>query len=88
MPQNFAGRFNWGNRSFTHPFDGYAKVQRWRFSGGKVAFNTRFLRTNFYNASAKKDTIVPIDLYGNVIPPYTAMEKAEMMMSPTCMPAF
>lgn len=70
-----------GNRTFTHAFDGYAKLNSWVFKGGNatvqptVSFTTKFIHTNFYKASCKAHDIAPYLLFQAADPPFSALQK-------------
>ena len=58
--KNAAGRYEIGPRSLGNLQDGFAKVYRFRFEGGHVFFNTKFLRTAWYEASLAAGTVAPM----------------------------
>ena len=58
--KNAAGRYEVGPRSLGNLQDGFAKVYRFRFEGGHVFFNTKFLRTAWYEASLAAGTVAPM----------------------------
>jgi len=73
------GTYRMGNSRTTHAFDGYGKIHRLHFGPDGIAFSSNFLRSNFYNESVAKNTIVPALLTGHTIPPMGGGPKAALM---------
>mmetsp|Transcript_76322 Transcript_76322/g.184648 ORF Transcript_76322/g.184648 Transcript_76322/m.184648 type:complete len:542 (+) Transcript_76322:73-1698(+) len=73
------GTYRMGNSRTTHAFDGYGKIHRLHFGPDGIAFSSNFLRSNFYNESVAKNTIVPALFAGHTIPPMGGGPKAALL---------
>ena len=77
---NGPGRFEFGKRNVTFPFDGYAKLMKWEFSGTETAsFSTKFMETESYNMSRELNSVAPYINFGPLSPPYNDLEIVEAM---------
>ncbi len=79
--RNGLGQFGMGQKSFTHAFDGYAKLCSWTFVGGdEVRFNSRFVKTNFFRASKARDDVAPYLLFQSTVPGFSVWEKVHALL--------
>lgn len=62
------GKFEWGNMSYNHWFDGDAILNRFSIENGNVKFSSRFLRSRSYLESEKNNRIV-FSQFGTNAPP-------------------
>ena len=70
--QNGGGRFEWPNklrRNLTNAGDGYAKLDVFQFSNGKIKYTSKYARTEWYNKSVKINDIAPSLSFGVPQPP-------------------
>ncbi|XP_035240746.1 beta,beta-carotene 9',10'-oxygenase-like isoform X1 [Anguilla anguilla] len=56
--RNGPGKFEFGNKSFNHWFDGMALMHQFRIEGGQVTYRSRFLHSHSYRANSEHDRIV------------------------------
>ncbi len=79
---NGIGQFEFGNRQVTHLFDGYAKLNSWRFDGSPTTayFSTEFLGTGWYNDSVKTNNVAPYMTFSKPNPPFNAMGQIVALM--------
>jgi carotenoid cleavage dioxygenase-like enzyme len=68
MVQAGPGSYRMGDYTFTHAFDGFAKVHRLHFGSDGVTFSANFLNSSFWTESKKQNKIVSAMLMGNTIP--------------------
>ncbi|KAG7484812.1 hypothetical protein MATL_G00054770 [Megalops atlanticus] len=66
--RNGPGKFEFGNESFNHWFDGMALLHRFKIEGGKVTYRSRFLRSDSYRANSEHDRIM-VSEFGTVAMP-------------------
>ena len=67
-----------GNKNFTHPFDGFAKLYSFKIVPGKpMLFSTKFVQTSFYNKSSTENEVAPFLLFDTVEPPFTELQEME-----------
>jgi carotenoid cleavage dioxygenase-like enzyme len=79
--RNGPGRFEVGERRVTHQFDGLAKIYKFRLSGGKVYYATKFLKSHAYNESLKQNDIVSMLPTYPLIPPVPLPERLRRVMT-------
>ncbi|XP_061072522.1 carotenoid-cleaving dioxygenase, mitochondrial-like [Conger conger] len=56
--RNGPGKFEFGNKSFNHWFDGMALMHQFKIEGGQVTYRSRFLRSRSYQSNSENDRIV------------------------------
>lgn len=81
--RNGPGQFSYGVRNVTHAFDGSAKLQRWAFSGGRVTFQTAFVRSSVREESVRTDKFAPQLLFDRLDPCFTVFGKLASLFSPS-----
>ena len=78
--RNGVGQFEAGNMSFTHAFDGFAKLHSFRFtSQRKIHFSSRFLHSSSYLFAKKHHRIQPNLMFADVAPPFGFLQKREAL---------
>ncbi|XP_069112269.1 beta,beta-carotene 15,15'-dioxygenase-like [Argopecten irradians] len=79
--RNGAGQVEMGNRKFVNFFDGYAKLNSWRFPGnGSAFFSTKFIQSKVYTESVAKGDIAPFLTFEGVVPPFGEVERYESFL--------
>ena len=74
---NGPGLFEMGSRSFSHTFDGYAKLIAWNFLGpNRTLFNSDFIQSNSLRKSKHRNTIAPYILFDEPSPKFSWKQKA------------
>jgi len=68
MVQGGPGAYRMGNYTFTHAFDGFAKIHRLYFGANGSTFSSNFLQSSFWKESNKHNKIVAAILAGDTIP--------------------
>lgn len=68
MVQGGPGAYRMGNYTFTHAFDGFAKIHRLHFGADGATFSSNFLNSSFWTESKKHNKIVPAIMSGDTIP--------------------
>ncbi|XP_028851224.1 beta-carotene 15, 15-dioxygenase 2, like isoform X2 [Denticeps clupeoides] len=66
--RNGPGKFEFGQTSFNHWFDGMALMHRFHIKDGAVAYSSRFLRSDSYVQNTEKNRIV-VSEFGTVATP-------------------
>ncbi|KAG7471380.1 hypothetical protein MATL_G00123880 [Megalops atlanticus] len=66
--RNGPGKFEFGNKSFNHWFDGMALMHQFRIEAGQVTYRSRFLQSGSYRANSEHDRIV-VSEFGTVSMP-------------------
>ncbi|XP_029685868.1 beta,beta-carotene 9',10'-oxygenase-like [Takifugu rubripes] len=56
--RNGPGKFEFGEESYTHWFDGMALMHRFHIQEGNVTYSSRFLRSDSYVSNSEKNRIV------------------------------
>ncbi|KAG9348269.1 hypothetical protein JZ751_002004 [Albula glossodonta] len=56
--RNGPGKFEFGNKSYNHWFDGMALMHQFKIDGGEVTYKSRFLNSNAYKSNSQQDRIV------------------------------
>ncbi|XP_026854363.2 beta,beta-carotene 9',10'-oxygenase [Electrophorus electricus] len=56
--RNGPGKFEFGNQTFNHWFDGMALMHRFQIADGHVTYSSRFLRSDSYNSNCELNRIV------------------------------
>ncbi|KAI1903298.1 hypothetical protein AGOR_G00025760 [Albula goreensis] len=56
--RNGPGKFEFGNQSFNHWFDGMALLHQFKIEGGQVSYKSRFLRSDSYRNNTEHNRIV------------------------------
>ncbi|XP_021339588.1 retinoid isomerohydrolase-like, partial [Mizuhopecten yessoensis] len=70
-----------GNRQFVNFFDGYAKLNSWKFPGnGSAFFSTKFIQSKVYTESLAKNDIAPFLTFEGVSPPFGDVERYESFL--------
>ena len=78
LVRNGPGQFNFGKRQATVAFDGFAKLHRFRISGGQVVYSSRFLRSDSFNRTAKiQGDLAPMKTFGALDPCLSIFGKAQ-----------
>ena len=76
--KNGPGQYEVGSTSFTHFFDGFAKLCMVNFTGEQmIEFSTKILPTMSYNSSLYYDTITPYIFFGDLDPPMGVIQKLQ-----------
>ena len=70
-----SGLYENGKHRFGHVFDGHAKLNKILFNDTGVFFQTRFVQTDLYKESIKKNDIAPHLTFYPVIPPWKLNPK-------------
>jgi len=68
MVQGGPGAYSMGEHTFTHAFDGFAKIHRFHFGDDGVTFSSEFLQSSFWTESKKENKITRALLAGDTIP--------------------
>lgn len=59
MYRNGPGRFEYGEKSHNHLFDGAACIHKYKIEEGKVQYSNKFLETKTYNAAINDNVLYP-----------------------------
>lgn len=78
-----SGRYQVGNHSYNHIFDGDAKLSKFTFDGQKVLFQTRFVETEIYKESNARGDIAPHLTLLPAVPPWTNIPQVSVALGPT-----
>lgn len=57
--RNGPGRFEFGNKAYTHVFDGAACVHKFKINNGQVFYSNRLLETKCYNKIISENRLLP-----------------------------
>ncbi|KAJ8401705.1 hypothetical protein AAFF_G00376760 [Aldrovandia affinis] len=66
--RNGPGKFEFGNQTYNHWFDGMALLHQFKIEGGQVSYKSRFLRSDSYEANSEHDRIV-VSEFGTIAMP-------------------
>jgi len=78
LVRNGPGQFHFGKRQATVAFDGFAKLHRFRISGGQVVYSSRFLRSDSFNRTAEiQGDLAPMKTFGALDPCLSIFGKAQ-----------
>ena len=68
--RNGPGRFEYGDKSYKHVFDGQSCVHKFKIENGKVEYSNKLLETQSYQKSSKENRLYPVfgtaDLASNI----------------------
>ncbi|XP_036393701.1 beta,beta-carotene 9',10'-oxygenase-like [Megalops cyprinoides] len=78
--RNGPGKFEFGNKSFNHWFDGMALMHQFRIEAGQVTYRSRFLHSSSYRANSEHDRIV-VSEFGTVSVPDPCKNFFERFLS-------
>ncbi|KAJ8397211.1 hypothetical protein AAFF_G00440450 [Aldrovandia affinis] len=56
--RNGPGKFEFGNKSYNHWFDGMALMHQFKIQGGEVTYKSRFLQSTSYQTNSEHNRIV------------------------------
>ena len=78
LVRNGPGQFHFGKRKATLAFDGFAKLHRFRVSGGEVVYSSRFLRSDSFNRTVEtRGDLAPMQTFGALDPCLSIFGKAQ-----------
>ncbi|KAJ8343112.1 hypothetical protein SKAU_G00330400 [Synaphobranchus kaupii] len=66
--RNGPGKFEFGNQSFNHWFDGMALLHKFKIEGGQVTYKSHFLRSDSYKANSERNRIM-VSEFGTIAMP-------------------
>ena len=58
--RNGPGRFEYGDKSHKHLFDGHALVHKFKIGQGKVKYSNKFLETKSYTEARNNNILYPV----------------------------
>jgi hypothetical protein len=73
--------FEYGEYSFTHIFDCYAKIHSWEFTENEVLLSAQFLHSHFYNESLEAGDLYPAVYFGVEDPRFNTEVRTEAMIN-------
>ncbi|KAJ8266256.1 hypothetical protein GJAV_G00128340 [Gymnothorax javanicus] len=83
--RNGPGKFEFGNQSYNHWFDGMALLHQFKIEGGQVSYRSRFLRSDSYKANAERNRIM-VSEFGTLAFPDPCKSFFQRFMSYFAMP--
>ena len=77
---NGMGQFEFGSRKFTHVFDGYSKINSWKFYANQTCtYSSAFVQSYSYEAAHEQDRIANYILFGTTTPAFTRWNILEAL---------
>ena len=58
--RNGPGRFEYGDKSFNHLFDGHSCVHKFTIKDGKVTYSNKILETNSFKQTLAENRLYPV----------------------------
>ncbi|KAJ8276087.1 hypothetical protein COCON_G00078390 [Conger conger] len=78
--RNGPGKFEFGNQSFNHWFDGMALLHQFKMEGGQVTYKSHFLRSDSYKANSENNRIM-VSEFGTLAVPDPCKNFFQRFMS-------
>lgn len=78
--RNGLGQFEMGERKFHHAFDAFAKLTSIDIDGNQTLFQTRFVKSRFWEDSKSSNSIAPYVMFDTPVPDFNYLEKAQALM--------
>lgn len=58
--RNGPGRYEYGDKSYEHLFDGHACIHKFKIQNGKIFYSNRFLETRSFNKTLNEKRLYPV----------------------------